>query len=235
MVRVKKEDKNKKAEVKKTVKKDGLTIDVFDTKGEVVEKMELPKEIFGKEKNDALISQVVRVYLANQRKGTASTKTRGEVKGSSRKIYKQKGTGRARHGTIRAPIFVHGGVVFGPKPRDYSLKFPKKMRKIALFTVLSAKFGDGEIKVVTGLDKLEKKTKEMVNVMKNLKLHDDGKKVLLVLPNKADTIYKAVRNIESVRVAKPNNINTYEILNSKTLLFTKDSIEELSKHFLKGE
>ena len=107
----------------------GLTVDVYDTRGKVVEKMHLPKDIFGVDVNQQLIAQAVRVYLANKRQGTVSTKTRGEVTGSTRKIYRQKGTGRARHGSIRAPIFVHGGLVFGPKPRDYSMKFPKKMRK----------------------------------------------------------------------------------------------------------
>src|SRR3989338_5152877 len=131
----------------------GLVAKVFDTKGALKKTIDLPKEIFGVQENNILLAQAVRVYLANQRQGTVSTKTRGEVAGSTRKIYRQKGTGRARHGSIRAPIFVHGGLVFGPKPRDYSMKFPKKMRKAALASALSSKVNDAQVKVVDGLEK----------------------------------------------------------------------------------
>src|SRR3989338_1504391 len=168
----------KSAAVKKELPREtGLKLSVYDLKGKSVGKINLPKEIFGVKVNDKLMAQAVRVYLANQRQGTVSTKTRGEVKGSSRKIYRQKGTGRARHGSIRAPIFVKGGLVFGPKPRDFGLSLPKKMKKAALFAALSAKLRDGEVKVVQGFEKLPAKTK---NVAESLsKMGEYGRRVLL--------------------------------------------------------
>lgn len=211
-------------------KKDTLALDVYDVKGKVVGSVDLPQEVFGTEVNAQLVAQAVRVYRANQRVGTASTKTRGEVQGSSRKIYKQKGTGRARHGSVRAPIFVHGGVVFGPKPRDYSLAMPKKMKKKALFMALSAKLKDGGIKVVAGLEKLTPKTKEMVSVLNNLSLNDSKKKILLVLPSSGtESVVKAIRNIEGVTYMPATHINTYEILNNRVVLFMKDALEVFSK------
>src|SRR5579885_383385 len=163
----------KKADVKtaaieqKVAKQDGvnLLIDVYGIDRKVSGKVSLPHVIFGEKVNKQLLAQAVRVYLANKRQGTVSTKTRGEVDGSTRKIYRQKGTGRARHGSVRAPIFVHGGVVHGPKPRDYSLNLPKKMRRKALFSALSAKLQDGQIKVVAGFEKLEPKTKAFISAI----------------------------------------------------------------------
>src|SRR3989344_6029979 len=129
----------------KTTKKGSLFAPVYDLKGAKSGTLALPKEVFGTKVNNSLMAQAVRVYLANQRQGNATTKTRGEVQGSSKKIYRQKGTGRARHGSLRAPIFVKGGIVFGPKPRDFSLDLPKKMKRKALFSSLSAKAADSEV------------------------------------------------------------------------------------------
>ncbi|GEM_PF-39593 len=209
-----------------------LKVDVYDLKGKVLESINLPKEIFGAKINKQLISQAVRVYLANQRRGTVSTKTRGEVEGSTRKIYKQKGTGRARHGSIRAPIFVHGGLVFGPKPRDYSLNFPKKMKKAALSSALSVKAKEGNIKIIKGLEKIEPKTKLMAEVLKNLEI--SGQKILLVLPDKLDNAQRSARNIKNIDLILARQLNTYEVLRSKTLLLTKDSLEILEKFYAKG-
>lgn len=223
------------------IKRGGLTVDVFDIKGKVVETLSLPKEIFGSKVNDKLMSQAIRVYLTNQRRGTVSTKTRGQVRGSTRKIWRQKGTGRARHGAIRAPIFVHGGVAFGPKPRDFSLQFPKKMRRAALFSALSAKLSDKEIKIVKGLFKIEPKTKSMMMVLKSLSLNDKKKKILLVMPSldesskqELQTLTRAVRNIEGVSFLPANNLNTYVVLNNKMLLLMKESVPFLEKTFLKS-
>lgn len=212
----------------------GLNADVLDLKGKVVEKMTLPKEIFGAKINDKLMAQAVRVYLANQRSGTASTKTRGEVTGSSRKIYRQKGTGRARHGSVRAPIFVKGGVVFGPKPRDYSLDFPKKMKRAALFSALSSRLKTGEIKILKGLTKIEPKTKEVSGIFKNLSFKE-GKKVLLVTPKETQNVWRASRNIEGVNLILANQLNTYEALKYGVLLFMQESIKVLEDQFLKKE
>ncbi|PIZ98128.1 MAG: 50S ribosomal protein L4 [Candidatus Levybacteria bacterium CG_4_10_14_0_2_um_filter_35_8] len=198
--------------------------------------MNLPKEIFGAKINKVLLAQAVRVYLANQRKGTHSTKTRGEVEGSTAKIYRQKGTGRARHGSKRAPIFVKGGVVFGPKPRDYSLKLPKKMRRLALFSSLTTKKDEGKIVVLSGLEKIEAKTNKMADVVKNLNLEEKNKKILLITPdtiNAFENVYKATRNLKGVSIVSAKMLNTYEVLNSKTVLLMKASIEVLENNFLK--
>lgn len=218
----------KKPEQKRTENKKvkGIVTDVYNIKGKVVETIELPKEIFAAKINPQLVAQAVRVYLANQRTGTASTKTRGEVKGSSRKIYKQKGTGRARHGSIRAPIFVHGGIVFGPKPRDYSLKMPQKMRRAALFSALTEKYKNGQIKVVEGFEKITPKTKSAVEVLHNLGFNKK-KNILLVLPGKVENIVRAARNIDGVDITMANQLNAHEVLLNRDMLFTQNSIEAL--------
>ena len=168
---VKKSSTPKPKTVRSTTIKSGsarLRADVYNTQGKVVSKIGLPKEVFGAKVNNSLMAQAVRVYLANQRMGTASTKNRGEITGSTKKIWRQKGTGRARHGSRKAPIFVGGGVAFGPRTRDYSLKIPKKMKKAALFSALSFRQNNREIKVVTGLENISPKTKFMAQVIKKL-------------------------------------------------------------------
>ena len=160
---VKKEIKPVAKTVKSPVSK--LTVSVYGMDGKSSGTVTLPKEIFGEVVNKKLLAQAVRVYMANKRQGNASTKTRGEVEGSTRKIYRQKGTGNARHGSIRAPIFVKGGIVHGPKPRDFGLDLSKKMRRKALFSALSAKLQDGDVKVVSGFEKMTPKTKQFVSVL----------------------------------------------------------------------
>lgn len=219
-------------------KKNGLSIDVYDIKGKVVESMELP-ELFGRKINKPLMTQAVRVYLANQRIGTSSTKTRGEVNGSTRKIYKQKGTGRARHGAKKAPIFVHGGIAFGPSPRDYSLNLSKKMKKAALFSALSTKYKDSAVKVVSGMEALSLKTKLMADVLNTLGLMTKNKKVLFVLPESqeksVENIKKSARNIEGINVVLANQLTTYTVLGHTQLLFTKAAIEAMQSVFVKGK
>lgn len=236
-VKKKSETKSKVKTVKAASKKvEGLSIDVFDLKGKVVEHITLSKEIFGAKVNKALVAQSIRVYLANQRSGSASTKTRGEVQGSTRKIYRQKGTGKARHGGIRAPIFVKGGIAQGPHPRDFSLDMPKKMRRLALFSVLSQKYNDGEIRVVKGLEKIAPKTKEMVSVITSLEVGPKHKKILLVLPQVADNkqVVKAARNIAGVEFIQASQLNTYQALETNILLFMKDALSIMEKTFITG-
>lgn len=229
-----------KAEVKVDVKavktaskaevKSSLTIDVYGLDGKVEGKLTLPEEIFGEKVNKTLLAQAVRVYLANKRQGNASTKTRGEVDGSTRKIYRQKGTGRARHGSVRAPIFVKGGIVFGPKPRDFSLDLPKKMRRKALFSALAAKLHDGELKVLSGLEAMEPKTKQFVAAMKNLDLLE--KKLLLVMADDLKSVKRASKNVQGVSSTAVKRLNAYDVLNNKHVVVMKDAVEEMKKHFL---
>lgn len=227
-----------KSAIKKSGK-DGLEADVYDINGKVVETISLSKEIFGVKENNALVSQSVRVYLANQRVGSVSTKTRGEVRGSTRKIYRQKGTGRARHGGIRAPIFVHGGIVFGPKPRDFSLNIPKKMSRLALFTVLSERLRDNRIRILKGIEKIDPKTKEADKVFNNLGFSSGERNFLFVSPVSLrkgfENVYRAVNNLPGVSILEARMLNAYEVLNSPKIVMMKESIDVLSDTFFKNK
>src|SRR3989344_9213810 len=165
--------------------------------------MALPKEIFGQEVNKKLLAQALRVYMTNQKTFTASTKTRGEVRGSTAKIYRQKGTGRARHGAIRAPIFVGGGITFGPHPRKVRLNLPQKMKKSALLSALSSKMVDKKILGISGLEKASGKTKEVAKLLEKLSI----KNALFVTDEKIDHIVRAVRNIPKISVQTVNMLN----------------------------
>ncbi len=227
---------SKKAIVKELPKETGLKLSVYNTSGKSTETLTLPKEIFGVDINKALMTQAVRVYLANQRRGTVKTKSRGEVNISTRKIYRQKGTGRARHGAASAPIFVGGGVALGPKPRDYSMKLSQKAKQKALFSSLSSKVKDGEIMLVSGLTRLEPKTKNMVDLLEKLQLNGKKQRLLLVTPRSSkdfDSVVRASRNIEGVSVTPSNLLNTYEILRARKILLMKEAIVVLRETFLK--
>lgn len=208
------------------VKSNALEIPVFDTDGKAAGTMKLPAEIFGVKVNKELIAQAVRVYLANQRTGNAETKTRGQVEGSTRKIYRQKGTGRARHGGIRAPIFVGGGVVFGPHRRDYSLSMPQKMKKLALYSALTDRLNGDKIIVINGLEKVEPKTKIMANLLNAV--HAD-KSVLLVLTKDEPKISQMAGNIQNLDILPFSQIYTYAIMSHDKIVFTKNSLEKLCK------
>ena len=220
--------------ISKPARKYNLTVDVFDVTGKAVGTLTLPQEIFGVKINRDLLSQAVRVYLANQRMGTAKTKDRGEVHGTTKKVWQQKGTGRARHGSRRAPIFVHGGVAFGPRPHDFSLKLSKKMRVSALFSALSSKVKDKEIKIVAGLEKIEPKTKLMVRVLGDLGIKNN-KKILLITPSgeSTDNVYRSARNIEGVRIMNSNMLNAYKVLDNKLIILMKDAVDSIKGNFLR--
>lgn len=228
---------SKKTKVAAKTRENGLSVSVYGKDGKVVGKVKFPNEMFAAKVNDVLMAQAVRVYLANQRSGTAGTKTRGEVRGSTRKIYRQKGTGKARHGAITAPIFVGGGIVFGPRPRDFSLKLPKRMKRQALFSALTQKFKDNKILVIDKIQDLKPKTREFVKIIKGLGLvnkNGEVSSILFILPGGFDNLERSARNIEGVEIEKANLLNTYEVLNSQHLLFLKGSIEVLEKTFLKN-
>ncbi len=203
---------------------------VYGPDGKAKGTITLPKELFAAKVNQVLLAQAVRVYLANQRKGNASTKTRGEVEGSTRKIYRQKGTGRARHGAIRAPIFVGGGIVFGPRPRDFRLHLPQKMRRAALSSALTASLRDGKVRVVDGLEKLQPKTKYMAESLKKIGCANP---TLLVIGPGGETAVRSARNLAGVDVLPAASIHPHTLLSHKSLLFTKSSIEVLVSTFVK--
>lgn len=224
-----------KAPAKKVATKEaGVTVSVYGMDGKVSGKVTLPSEIFRAKVNPILMAQAVRVYFAGQRRGTASSKTRGEVRGTTKKVYRQKGTGRARHGAAKAPIFVGGGITFGPRPRDFSLDLPKKMKRGALFSALTSKLQENKIKVVD-LGSVTGKTKEMMSLLINLELANkkgDVRSVMVVLDTASKDAMRAVRNIEGTKVKNVTNLNIYEVLQSHTILFAKNSLEVLKQTFL---
>ncbi len=178
----------------------------------------------------------MRVYLANQRQGTASTKTRGEINASTRKIYRQKGTGRARHGAVSAPIFVGGGITFGPQPRDFRMAFPQKMRRAALFSALSQKHADKSVVVVDGVADIKGKTKEMVGILKSLNMvtkNGKSNKVLFVVDG-ADAVKRAGRNVEGLSMLNAKTLSTYEILNHNHIVIMKDALEVMKEVYTKN-
>lgn len=202
------------------------TVSIYDMTGKQTGTMELSDAIFGIEPNTVVMHEAVVNYLANQRQGTQSTLTRSEVRGGGRKPWRQKGTGHARQGSIRAPQWTHGGIALGPKPRDYRYVLNKKVRRLALKSALSAKVAADEMKVLDAITLDEIKTKTMAAAFKAL---ESGKKVLLVLPENNETIIKSVRNIEGAKVAQVNTLNTYDILNSDTFIVVKDAVAQIEE------
>ena len=201
------------------------SIDVYNIEGKKVKSVDLKEEIFGIEPNEAVVHSVLVNFLANQRQGTQSTKTRAEVRGGGRKPWRQKGTGRARQGSIRAPQWMKGGIALGPKPRSYKYAIPKKMRQLAIKSVLTSKVEEKELIVVDKLELKEIKTKEMAKVLENLKT----KKALIVLSEKNLNVQASARNIENVKTALVNTINVYDLLKYDNLVVTEDAIKKLEE------
>lgn len=201
-------------------------ISVLDMTGKKVSEIELNEAVFGIEPNTSAMHLMVVNYLANQRQGTHSTLTRAEVRGGGRKPWRQKGTGRARQGSTRAPQWYHGGIAFGPKPRTYGFSVNKKVRKLAMKSALSSKVANEELVIVDNVSLDSIKTKEMVKVFDAL---NTKKKVLLVLADKDDIVFKSVRNIEGAKTSLVNTINVYDILNCDTLILTKDAVVKLEE------
>lgn len=199
---------------------------LYDITGSQVGDIELSDDIFGVEVNTHVMYEAVKNYLANQRQGTQSAKLRGEVRGGGRKPWRQKGTGRARQGSIRAPQWKGGGVVFAPKPRDYSYAIPKKVKRLALKSALTSKVQDQEMIVVDRIVLEQPKTKEMVKVLTNLKA---SKKTLIVLPERDEAVLRAAANIEGVKTAYVNTINVYDILNCDSFIITKDAVNKVEE------
>ena len=201
-------------------------IDVYNVEGKKVSDVELNEEIFGIEPNEDIVHSVLVNYLANQRQGTQSTKTRSEVSGGGKKPWRQKGTGRARQGSIRAPHWVGGGIALGPKPRSYKYRVNKKERRLAIKSVLSSKVLENELVVVDAIDFKEIKTKNMVNALTNLKVEG---KTLILLPEKNENVQKSARNIEGVKTSLVNTINVYDLLKYTNLVITLDTVKKLEE------
>ena len=210
---------------KKIAKKTNLSLPIYNIEGKEQKTIELPKEVFSVSANPNLLAQAVRVYLVNQRQGNVKVKTRGEVIGSTRKIYRQKGTGKARHGAIKAPIFVGGGVAHGPKQKDYTLKFNKKEKKIALFAALSKKLKE---KKIFGLEDkaltIKPKTKIFVNFLQNLKLLDKNNLIILPKMEKSNLIL-AMKNISRISFIDVDSLNPYLLLKNNNLIFIEKALE----------
>ena len=200
-------------------------ISVFDMTGKKVADTELNDAIFGIEPNKAIMHAMVVNYLANQRQGTQSTLTRTEVRGGGRKPWRQKGTGRARQGSIRAPQWIKGGVVFAPKPRDYRMSIPKSMRRVAMLSALTSKVQNDEMVVLDSLTLEAPKTKEIVKMLNAF----NAKKTLIVTAEANETVYKSARNIEGVAVLPVNNINVYDLLKYSKVIMTKDAVSKIEE------
>ena len=201
---------------------------LYNVEGSQVGDVALSDSVFATEINETLMYEAVNMFLASQRRGTASSKERGEARGGGRKPWRQKGTGRARHGTIRSPLWVGGGVTFGPKPRDYSYKMPKKAKRKAIKSALSAKVKNGEIVVLEDLTMSAPKTKKIIELLENLKINNKA----MIVTGKSDlNVYRSTRNIPGVSSALANNLNVYEILNHDYLVLTQDAVSVIEEVF----
>ena len=201
-------------------------IDVYDIKGKKVSDVELNENVFGIEPNENIVHEVLINYLANQRQGTQSTKTRSEVRGGGRKPWRQKGTGRARQGSIRAPQWIKGGIALGPKPRSYSYTLNKKEKRLAIRSILSSKVLEKELTVVDKLELKEIKTKSMVKAFADLKLSG---KTLVVLPEKNLNVQASTNNIEGAKTILVNEINVYDLLKYTNLVLPLDTVKKIEE------
>lgn len=199
---------------------------VFDKTGKKVSDIALSDAIFAITPNASAMHLCVVAYLANQRQGTQSTLTRAEVRGGGKKPWRQKGSDRARQGSIRSPQWTHGGIALGPKPREYGKTVNKKVRRLAMKSALSSKVAAEELIVLDSLEMNEIKTKEVVSVLKAL---ETGKKVLIVLPEKNETVYRSARNIKGVKTTLVSTLNVYDILNCDSLVVLKDAVSKIEE------
>ena len=202
------------------------TVSVYDMTGKQTGTMELSADVFGVEPNATVMHSAVVNYLANQRQGTQSTKTRTEVSGGGKKPWRQKGTGHARQGSTRAPQWTHGGIALGPKPRSYRFALPKKMRRLALKSAFSSKVAAEDMLVLESLTMDEYKTKTIVSLLQAL---GADKKVLLVLPEKDEKVVFSARNIPGVKTALVNTLNVYDVLNADKFIVVKDAVAQMEE------
>ena len=202
------------------------TVDVYNLEGKKVSTVDLKEEVFGIEPNEKIVHSVLANYLANQRQGTQSTKTRAEVRGGGRKPWRQKGTGRARQGSIRAPQWIKGGIALGPKPRKYSYRVNKKEKRLAIRSILSSKVLENNLVVLDKISFKDIKTKQMVNALAKNKVEG---KALVMIAEKNENVEKSTRNIENVKVAVVNTINVFDLLKYNKLVLTLDTVKKLEE------
>ncbi|OPY59743.1 MAG: 50S ribosomal protein L4 [Pelotomaculum sp. PtaU1.Bin035] len=205
------------------------TVALYNINGEQVGELALKDEVFGVEVNESVLHDAVVMQLAGRRLGTHDTKTRSDVSGGGRKPWRQKGTGRARHGTIRSPIWRGGGIVFGPHPRDYQYSLPRKVRRLALKSALSAKVNSGDILVLDYLKLDQPKTKDMVKILNNLQVD----RALLVTAEAETAVEKSARNIPNIKPLTATGLNVYDILAYNKLVMTKDAVAKVEEVFAK--
>ncbi|SFC81306.1 50S ribosomal protein L4 [Clostridium uliginosum] len=201
------------------------TVGLFNQEGKQVGDIQLSANVFEAEVNEHALHQVVVALLANKRQGTQSAKTRTEVRGGGIKPWRQKGTGRARQGSIRAPQWIKGGIVFAPKPRDYRVSVPKSMRKVAMKSALTSKVNDGQMVVLETLAFEAPKTKQVIEMLKAF----EAKKTLIVTAESNEAVYKSARNIQGISVIPANNINVYDLLKYEKLIITKDAVSKIEE------
>jgi len=201
-------------------------VDIYNISGQVVGNMELSENVFGVEVNTVVMHMALVNQLANARQGTQSTKTKSEVRGGGRKPWKQKGTGRARQGSIRSAQWIKGGIVLGPKPRSYRYTLPKKVKRLALKSALASKVNSNEILVLDNIQFETCKTKQMVNALSNLKIEASA---LVVLSEKNENVALAIRNIPGVKIAYVNTINVFDILKFEKFIITKEAVEKVEE------
>ncbi len=202
------------------------TVDVYNLEGKKVSTVDLKEEVFGIEPNENVVHSVLANYLANQRQGTQSTKTRAEVRGGGRKPWRQKGTGRARQGSIRAPQWIKGGIALGPKPRKYSYRVNKKEKRLAIRSILSSKVLENNLVVLDKISFKDIKTKQMVNALAKNKVEG---KALVMIAEKNENVEKSTRNIENVKVTVVNTINVFDLLKYNKLVLTLDTVKKLEE------
>jgi large subunit ribosomal protein L4 len=206
-----------------------MKLDILNTDGTTSGQLDLADDIFGIQPNDHAIYLAVKAYLANQRQGTSKSKERGEVSGGGKKPWKQKGRGGARAGTSRSPLWVGGGTIFGPRPRDYRMSLAKKVKRLARKSAFSYKIKDDQLLIVEDFVLQQAKTKDFVNILNNLKV--SGKKVLFLTSEYSELVYKSGRNLPKVKVLEAAKASTYDILNNQVLIVQKSAVDVINKSF----
>lgn len=209
-----------------------MKVPVYNNQGSEVDQIELEESVFGIPMNEAVVHQAMVRQRANARVGTANTKTRSEVSGSTRKLYRQKGTGRARAGTLRSPLRRHGGITFGPRPRSYRQAMPKKMRRLAIKCLLSAKVDDGEIKVIDKIEMSGPKTKDMKGILGALEI---DRSALIALASADSNIIKSVKNLNGIDAIEARQLNVVDLLSHKNLIITTDAVRTVEGLWGKGQ